>query len=195
MKPDYEKLYRIAEPQGGYFTVCQAQEAGYSRKDISSLASNNKFTRVAHGLYRITFFPATKYEDLIIAVLKSGPKAVISHDSALSVYQLSDILPDRIHVTIPGSRSRRPKGIKFHTCKISGEEITSYHGLPITTVERTITDVIRNGLDEHLVKHAIEQSLIQGLITNDSLVNQAARYGRKTQNIIKKCFEDLQRDI
>ena len=169
----------------------QAKEAGYSRKDVSSLASNNKFTRIAYGIYRITFFPATKYEDLMIAVLKSGPKAVISHDSALSVYQVSDILPDTVHVTVPKSRSRRPQGIKFHTCDITDQEITSFNGLPITTVERTITDVIRNGLDEHLVRHAIEQSMEQGLLTRDSLIDQVNQYGKKTKKLVKDYLKGI----
>lgn len=186
MKPNYEKLFEISESQGGYFTTRQAEGAGYSRKDVSAQASRNKFTKIAYGIYRLTFYPYTEYEDLIIAVLKSGPAAVVSHDSALSVYRLSDILPGIIHITIPKTRSRRHAGIKYHTCKISDQEITNFNSLPITTVERTITDVIRSGLDNLLIEHAIEQAITQGMVSTDSLTVQANRYGEKTKKELSK---------
>ena len=194
IKPDYKKLFEIAEPQGGYFTTHQARAAGYSRKDVSSLASSNKFSRIAYGVYRITYYPSTDHEDLIIAILKSGPDAVVSNDSALSVYQLSDVLPGSIHITIPKTRSRRQKGITYHTCRITDQEITSYNGLPITTVERTITDVVRSGLDELLVQQSIDQAIKRGMITTDSLQNQVNKYGKKIKNDINKFIDRFDDD-
>ena len=185
MKPDYEKLFKIAETQHGYFTTYQASKAGYSRKDVSSLTKRNKFVRVFHGIYRITHYPASENEDLMAAVLKCGPQAVISHDTALAVYQLSDVMPGTIHITIPKNRSRRQKGIKYHTSRIAPQETTTFNGLPITTVERSITDVIRNGMDATLIKQAIKQAIKRGMITSSSLMKQASQYGEKTRDEVK----------
>lgn len=191
-KPDYKKLYEIAESQAGYFTTKQAARAGYSRKDLSALAKRGKFSRMEWGIYRIALFPATPYDDLFIAVLKSGPNAVISHASALSVYDLSDVLPGEVHVIIPKSRSRRRAGIKYHTCKISKNEITSYQGLPITTEERTITDVMRNGLDPNLVRQAIHQGIDRGMLTRKSLLDQVRHSDKRTLAMIHSIFSEDQ---
>jgi predicted transcriptional regulator of viral defense system len=190
-KPNYQKLYEIAESQGGYFTTKQAERACYSRKDLSALSKRRKFSRVSWGIYRITLFPTTSYDDFFMAVLKSGPHSVISHQSALSIYELSDILPAKIHIIIPKSRSRRREGIKYHTCNLSKNDITSYKGLPITTVERTITDVVRSGLDTHLIEQAINQGINRGMITRVSLLDQASRYSKSTMAAIRSILKGV----
>lgn len=185
MKPEFTKLYKIAETQGGYFTTDQAVNAGYSLQGIFSLTNNEKFSHIAHGIYRIAHYPSSENEDIIVAFLKSGPHAVVSHDTALAIYQLSDIMPATIHLTIPKNRSRRQKGIKYHTARIAPQETTTFNGLPITTVERTITDVIRSGIDATMIKQAIEQAIKRGMITSSSLMKQASQYGEKTRDEVK----------
>ncbi len=181
----YQRLYEIAENQSGYFTSNQALSAGYSRPNLYFQAEKGKFIRISKGVYRLSLYPSSPFEDLFIATLKSGPQSVVSHTSALAVYDLSDVLPGEIHITISRNRSRRHAGIKYHTCKISKNEITSYKGLPITTVERTITDVIRNGLDSNLVKQAIHQGINRGMITHASLSGQAGRSGKRAVAMIR----------
>ncbi len=190
-KPSYEKLYEIAEPQAGYFTTKQAERAEYSRKDLSALSKSGKFSRAAWGVYRITYFPASEYDDLFMAVLISGSASVLSHQSALSIYDLSDVLPAEIHITIPQTRSRRRKGIKYHTGRISKKEITAYKGLPVTTVERAITDVLRSGLEAHLIKQAIQQAMERGMLTRESLLEQASRTSKKAFQSIRSMVEEV----
>jgi len=111
---------------------------------------------------------------------------VISHESALSVYGLSDVLPTQPHVIIPRTGSRRHKGIRLHTNQIQKDEITSREGLPITTPERTIADVIVSGLEFGFVKQAIEQALNRGLTTKQKLIRQAERRGGRVAEQIKQ---------
>ncbi len=99
--PDEQQLYEIAEAQAGYFTAKQAGAAGYSRQLLSHHAHAGNIQRVQHGIYRLTRFPHSPREDLYVAWLRCGPRAVISHDSALELYGLSDAMPTEIHVTVP----------------------------------------------------------------------------------------------
>src|SRR5437016_389782 len=92
-RPEQETLYRIAERQAGYFTAAQAAQAGFSWERLSYYVARGRFLRVAKGIYRLVQFPASPFEDLFRAWLRCGPKSVISHDSALAVYGLSDIIP------------------------------------------------------------------------------------------------------
>ncbi|MBI5955785.1 MAG: type IV toxin-antitoxin system AbiEi family antitoxin domain-containing protein, partial [Chloroflexi bacterium] len=114
-KPDHEALYKVAEEQAGYFTAKQAAKAGFSWERLSDYTDSGRFLRVAHGIYRLAQFPPSPFEDLFVAWLRTGPRSVISHESALAVYDLSDVLPDEIHVTVPRSSSRRREGIRQHT--------------------------------------------------------------------------------
>ncbi|NMC13727.1 MAG: hypothetical protein GYA34_12710 [Chloroflexi bacterium] len=185
MNSNYDNLFLIAEAQDGYFTIHQASLAGYSRKDISASTKRGKFIRVFRGIYRIKHYPSSENEDIMVAILKSGPRAVASHDTALAIYQLSDIMPAAIHLTIPKNRSRRHPEIRYHTSKITPQEITFFNGLPITTVERTITDGIRGGIEPSLMQQAINQAIQRGMITKSSLMEQANKYGNLTRNEVK----------
>lgn len=182
-KADYRKLYSIAEPQAGYFTVKQVQDANYTRQDVYYQAKRKEFVRVGQGVYRITLFPSSPFEDLFVALLKSGPKAVLSHETALSVYNLSDALPGELHITLPRTSSRRHKGIRCHTKTISGQEITRYQGLRITTVPRTIIDLMEAGFDSIQIEKTIHQALQRGMMTEDDLHHQA---GRKSASLQEK---------
>jgi predicted transcriptional regulator of viral defense system len=192
-KPDYNELYNIAENQGGYFKASQARELGFSWDRLSKNVKSGKILRVAHGIYRLTQFPYSPREDLFIAWLRAGQKSVISHESALSVYELSDALPHKIHVVVPRSSSRRRKGIRQHTNQLTEEEITTRDGLPITTPARTIHDVAANGLPEELVIQAIDDALAKGLITEKTLEIQTEKYGGRFRKLYKKYMKSDKR--
>ena len=134
-----------------------------------------RFKRVAHGIYRLAQFPSSQFEDLFIAWLQTGPNSVISHDSALALYGLSDALPAEIHITIPRTGSRRRRGLRLHTQHLEADEITRRAGLPVTTTARTIADVAIAGLADELVQQAIDEAIQRGLVTRRALELQARR--------------------
>lgn len=185
-KPDYNQLYNIAEDQGGYFSSSQARECGFSWDRLSKNVKAGKFIRAAHSIYRFVQFPYSPYEDLFIAWLRAGPKSVISHESALSVYELSDLLPHEIHLIVPRSSSRRRKGIRQHTNKLEKNEITLREGLPITTVARTLADVASSGLAEEFLMQAFDEALLRGLVTPEELASQVKVRGGRFSKIYRK---------
>jgi predicted transcriptional regulator of viral defense system len=189
-RPDYDSLYEIAESQAGYFTASQAQKVGFSLERLSSNTKKGRFLRVARGVYRLVRFPGSAHEDLFVAWLRTGRKAVISHESALSVYDLTDVLPGETHVTVPETASRRRKGIRQHTNQLDPDEITHREGLPVTTVARTISDVCFGGLAEELVQQAIEEALERGLTSQDELLRYANHRGGRTKRIIQTTLSE-----
>jgi predicted transcriptional regulator of viral defense system len=183
-KPDYDQLYNIAESQGGYFAASQARKLGFAWDRLSKNAKNGRFARVAHGVYRLVNFPGSPFEDLFIAWLRTGPNSVISHESALSVYDLSDVLPNEIHIIVPRSSSVRRKGIRQHTNQLEDSEITTREGLPITTVARTLADVSATGLAKEQVKLAINEGISNGMVTMEMLWAQAEKRGGRFKKIL-----------
>jgi predicted transcriptional regulator of viral defense system len=189
-KPDYDGLYEIAESQAGYFTASQAREVGFSWERLSSNAKTGLFLRVARGVYRLSRFPGSAYEDLFVAWLRTGRNAVISHESALSVYDLTDVLPSDIQLIVPQTASRRRKGIRQHTNQLAPDDITHREGLPVTTVARTIADVAVSGLAEELVQQAIRESLQRGLTSNNELLSHAERRGGRARRIVQNTLSE-----
>lgn len=183
--PDHNALYHLAEQQAGYFTARQATGAGFSGERLSDYSRNGRFQRVAHGVYRLAQFPSSRFEDLFVARLKCGPKSAISHESALALYDLSDVLPGEVHVTVPRTASRRRKGIRLHTNRLSPASLVKREGLLVTSVPRTIADVAKAGLSEDHVARAIREALERGLTTTQGLVAEARRRGGRAARLIK----------
>lgn len=190
-RPDFTHLYKIAEAQAGYFTARQAHEAGYSRERLFDLTRRDQFTRVQRGIYRLPHFPASCFEDLFNAQLSIGPNSVISQDSALAVFDLSDGLPSETHVSMPRTGSRCRDGLRLHTNKIEVDEVTRREGLPVTTPSRTIADVIANGLDCDLVRQAVEDALRKGLTTRAQLLEQIECHEGRVKKIIQEILEEV----
>jgi len=183
-KPDLPALYRIAEAQAGYFAAAQAVQAGFQSKLLWHYRKSRRLLQVAHGIYRLTQFPASPFEDLFAAWLRCGSKAVISHESALAVYDLTDVIPGEVHVTVPRTASRRRRGIRLHTAAIGKRDIKWREGLPVTSVARTISALARAGLEEERVREAIRQALKRGLTDRKSLLAEARRRGGRAARLI-----------
>ena len=190
-EPNFDNLYQIAESQAGYFTSAQATEAGYNRQRLYDLTNRGKLIRVQHGIYRLVHFPASRFEDLHNASLRTGPNSVVSYESALAVYDLSDIIPTKTHIIIPRTGSRRRNGIHLHTNKLDDDEITQREGLRITTVERTIADVIVRGISYQHADQAIQEALQRGLTTKIKLLKQAERRKGRASKFIIQILEEL----
>ena len=186
------KLYNIAEAQAGYFTAFQAQSVGFSRPVLVHNTNIGRFKRVAHGIYRLAQFPNSQFEDLFVAWLQTGPNSVISHDSALALYELSDTLPAEIHVTIPRTGSRRRRGLRLHTQHLEADEITRRAGLPVTTAARTIADVAIAGMADELVRQAIDEAIHRGLVTRRALELQARRRKGRAAILIFETSKEAQ---
>ena len=188
--PDHDSLYQVAEQQAGYFTATQAREAGFSRSLLSYHVGTGRFERVRPRVYRLIQFPASPHEDLYVAWLQAGPHSVISHDSALALYDLSDLLPDQIHVTVPRTASRRRPELRLHTKWLEPEDVTRYEGLPVTAVLCTLVDVTAAGLADEQVRQAIQEALRQGLVARESLLRLSASHGGRIKRLVDEALRE-----
>lgn len=187
--PDHDALYQLAESQAGYFTAEQARRVGFSWERLSYYARHGDLRRIVRGVYRLSRFPASRFEDLYVAWLRTGPDSVISHDSALAVYGLSDVLPSAVHVTVPRTASRRRPDLSLHTNKLSSDETSQRVGLPVTTVPRTVADAAASGMAEEQVRQAIEEALERGLTTAGELTAQVKKRGGRGARLVREVLQ------
>lgn len=185
------ELYQIAEDQAGYFSLQQAKELGLQRNQIYRDIERGKFIKAGHGVYRFVQFPAGNFEEIHRAVLGAGKHAVVGFQSALYVYELSDIIPDEIHLILPPTTSRRRAGIHIHTIQLKSDDITSFDGLPITTVAKTITDCAFANISEEEVRLAILQSLRRGMTTREKLIQESKKRSARIQRLTEHAVEGI----
>jgi predicted transcriptional regulator of viral defense system len=167
-----DELYEMAESRDGLLTSKEARLAGISDSVLVRLAQRGRLERVTRGVYRIAHYPTDRFSQYREAVLwakaSQGPNiAVISHETALLLYGISDVNPARVHITVPVKarlRRERPRWITIHHAGLTPGEITEYEGVPITSAERAIVDVLGSTKRVDLVRSAIAEGLKKGLL-------------------------------
>jgi predicted transcriptional regulator of viral defense system len=188
-RPDQAALFATASEQAGYFTAAQGRAAGYSWPLLSYHAKHGRFARVARGLYRLRDYPSSPREELIAAWLRLAPDAAISHDSALELLDLSDIVPGSIHLTVPRTRRRlvRQPGVTTHTTTraFDAADVHMRLGLRVTTPARTIADVAESGVAPEQVIRAARQAIDRGLTTEARLRASAETRSRRVRDLIE----------
>lgn len=146
-KADLDGLAAVASGQGGYFTTRQARAAGFSAPLLAYHLKAGNFERVGHGLYRLPLLPYALHDDLVRLSLWSRdrqgrPQAVVSHQSALALHELTDAIPREVHLTVPvGFRKRAPRGCILHRAELPVSETVAREGFRATRVERTLADL------------------------------------------------------
>jgi predicted transcriptional regulator of viral defense system len=193
---DHDALYRTAESQAGYFTTQQAVAVGMDRSTLTRHARpGGRFVRARRGLYRLRHFPSSSHEHVVAAWLGVGdPRVVISHESALELYELSDVIPNAVHISVPrASRGQRARpGVRFHTLTRppAGAEVRALHGIPVTTPERSIADALAAGTQPEQVELAIHQAIARGLTTPRRLQRAAADRSQRVRELVDRTLQD-----
>lgn len=167
------KLFDIADSQQGYFTAKQAVDCGFSQKNHHYYVKIGQWTQELRGIYRLVNYPVTERPDLMLWYLWSRnqediPQGVYSYETALSLYDICDIMPAKVHMTVPHSfrrNSRIPKILIIYKENLISDDITSYQGFKITKPIRTLIDIInKNTLSNDFIEQAITEAFNKGLV-------------------------------
>lgn len=171
--PDWDYLYEVAAAQDGFFTTRQAAAAGCSPQLLGHHLGSGRVLRVRRGVYRLVHFPAGDHEDLTVVWLWSEQEGVFSHQTALALHDLSDILPAQLHLTLPGAWSKRrlrvPHGVVLHYGDVAESERRWFGPVPATAPLRTLEDCAGEHLPPELLRGAARDALERGLVAREEL--------------------------
>lgn len=117
------RLAVLAATQSGYFTAKQALGVGYSYQAQKYHADRGNWQRVDRGVFRLPEWPVSQHDDLVRWSLWSRGKAVVSHETALVVYDVGDFSPAFVHLTVPPNFRARAPGIRLHRAELPAEDI------------------------------------------------------------------------
>lgn len=134
------QLRRLAATQSGYFTAAQAIDLGYSYPAQTYHAKQGNWQRVARGIYRLPEWPVGDHDDLVRWTLWSRGLGVVSHDTAISVHDLGETNPARIHLTVPRGFRAQAEGVVLHHDNLPEDDVWDREGYRITTPFRTALD-------------------------------------------------------
>jgi predicted transcriptional regulator of viral defense system len=173
-----DKLFEAAERQQGFFTSKQAEECGIHRTNFHRKLRSGEWVKEQRGIYRLAHYPLTDRPELVLWSLWSRdkldrPQGIWSHATALDIHELSDIMPSKMHMTVPNNFRRRspiPKLIKLHFGTLEEKDVETWPGYKVTTPLRTIIDVIEEGvISPDLIQQAIRDGMKKGTFSIQDL--------------------------
>ena len=92
----------------------------------------------------------TRRDCAVVAVVEPsrGAQPVYSHETALSLHDLTDLMPAKIHMTVPKSfrrNSKTPKQLVLHYADVPDKDTEMLHGVRVTRPLRAILDLLYAG--------------------------------------------------
>ena len=169
-----DALFEMAEGQQGYFTAKQAAEDGYQLGSQAHHVKKGNWVRVERGIYRLARFPQSSEEQLVIYALWSRNRAgeaegVYSHQTALSIHELSDVNPAKLHMTVPAAfrrSAKQPKVLVLHRASLDEKDIEQRQGFAVARPLRAIADVAgSDSVSRDIIEQALTEGRQRGLIT------------------------------
>jgi hypothetical protein len=138
---------------GRVFQIQQAAATDIPRRSEITTFTLGNWLCERRGIFRFSTQPLPARPDLIIWWLWSRnredePQGVYSHQTALSLHELTDFMPSRLHMTVPKAFRRSaaiPKAVVLHMADVPPSDIERIDGVPVTKALRTLIDVASAG--------------------------------------------------
>jgi predicted transcriptional regulator of viral defense system len=172
------RLYEVVETQQGFFTTKQAKAAGYAENTHPYHVGAGNWVREHRGIYRLANFPQNGRPDLMLWSLWSKNRAgatqgIYSFETALSIHDLSDLMPAKLHMTVPRNFRRNseiPTPLVLHYGDLPESDTELVHGVRLTKPLRTILDLLAAGhIPSATLRTALREGLERGVIRRSEI--------------------------
>lgn len=194
------ELEYLASSQWGMFTSAQARALGVRGTQVSRMADSGTVELMRRGVYRYTVGEETSHSYAKAAWLAAYPiptaaerlkmrpfDAVVAGRTAAALHGIGDLHEDPYTFIVRVRRQTSVADLEFHTWPLDERDVTFVEGLPVTTMERTISDLVRDRQDPDHVRQAVAdtiakgidlvrlEALLDGLGQNGAIVAESAR--------------------
>jgi very-short-patch-repair endonuclease len=137
--------------------------AGFDESAVHRALNAGRLHRLHQGVYAVGHRSLSWRGRWLAAVLAAGDGAVLSHTSAVALWEFLRPIQGPVHITVDAAvrRKQRP-GLQIHRSRtLTPRDITRRHGIAVTTPSRTISD-LRGTIDPYLFRRALRQAEIAG---------------------------------
>jgi predicted transcriptional regulator of viral defense system len=174
-----------------FFTAAAARALGITSSSLAYHSRTGTIERLGHGVYRLADFPSSPREPLIAAAAALGEDAIVSHESALQLYGVSDVAPSRLHFTI--SRARRyitapADNVALHTTTrpFPPGDVVQHEGFRATSLARSIVDAARTYTGPEQIVMAVREGLRRGLLSPRQLERAMQNAPKRVCDLIEE---------
>jgi very-short-patch-repair endonuclease len=146
----------IARRQDG--VVTRAQLRAFAEPDeIDNAVKSKRLFVVYRAVYAVGHDRLSDRGRIRAATLATGPHSAASFTSAAALGKLTPTLPGVLHVSLTRGQRRGRADLIVHR-GLEPEDVTSIHGIPVTTTQRTLEDL---NWPDRLVREALARNLIR----------------------------------
>lgn len=163
-RENIENVFELAASQWGLFTTAQALAAGASRTQLSRLAARGRIERTSYGTWRLADGEETPHASVKAAWLSLYPKqtaydrlrarprdAVIAGRTAACMHGDAGFYESPFSFDIASPKRTARDDIALRPWPVDEHDVVIIEGLPVTSVERTVADLVREREDPSLV--------------------------------------------
>ncbi|HZU60685.1 MAG TPA: type IV toxin-antitoxin system AbiEi family antitoxin domain-containing protein [Solirubrobacteraceae bacterium] len=168
-----EEIAHIAAGQHGNVTRAQLRHLGLADVAIHHRVTLGRLHRVHRGVYAVGRPPSTPLERAAAAVLACGPRAALSHGSAMALWGFWQRWDEPFEVML--AVDRRPQGIRTHRCStLLRRDVTTREGIRVTSAARTALDMAPR-LRARSLTRLINDARRTRILTLEALADVAGR--------------------
>jgi very-short-patch-repair endonuclease/phosphoribosylcarboxyaminoimidazole (NCAIR) mutase len=172
------QLAVIASGQHGVVTRKQLLDAGLTRAELEHRQRTGVLLVEHRGVYRVGHRAPSLEARYLAAVYACGAEAALSGRAAAHLFGLLKGRAPRPEVTVP--RERRVAGVVTHRVRGGAtREMTSWRGVPVTTVATTLVDIAGSLTLPALARACHEASVLYRTTPADVLAVLAKRPNAK----------------
>lgn len=170
------ELECLASSQWGMFTSAQARSLGVRGTQVSRMAEAGTVEAMRRGVYRYTVGEETTYSYVKAAWLAAYPAftvaerlrsrpldAVVAGRTAAALHGIGDLQEDPYTFIVHTRRQTSVLDLEFHTWPLEESDVTFVEGLPVTTMERTIADLVKGRQDPGHVRQIVTDAFAKGI--------------------------------
>jgi hypothetical protein len=155
-------LETLAAGQWGLFTTAQARARGVSWASLSHRERDGRLERLTHGVYRLGGVPVAPLQDLRAVWISTEPETlawnrtttpevVVGGAAAALIHECGDLRPVPYRLITRHRRQTQRPDIAYSWRPLEARDVVIVAGLPVTSIERTIADLIDEVGDLSLV--------------------------------------------
>jgi very-short-patch-repair endonuclease len=124
---------------------------------IETRLANGLLLPLHRGVYAVGHRELRRQGYWLAAVLAAGPGAVLSHRDAAGLHDLRPANHAGVDVTTAADRVAGPGVHVYRTRTLEADDVTRVHGVPVTSVARTLVDLV-GFVPPHHVRKALQRA-------------------------------------
>ena len=153
------RIAQIAGVQHGLVTAAQLRAIGVSPASMSARAVDGRLHRIYRGVYAVGHRTLTEHARRRAALMALPGGALFSHRTAAALHGLLvNPLSAPLDLLVVAKCARNRPGLRIRaTRQLPSQDRATAHGLPVTSVARTLVD-ISSTTDEPTVRRAFHEA-------------------------------------